>query len=302
MNIEDIQMKLVKQHKSILSGIAVALGLVVASATTTVIAADFTTVENGKLTVAFNGDMPGTGYQDGKLIGVDGEIMQMVADKLGLTVVPALMEWSAEIASVKAGRVDIMHGMMGWREERAEVMTLSDPIYYFRATIAQRSDSELCKVSDLENKIVATITGFSWVEELKTIPGLELRLYDTSDGAMRDLITGRVDALLADPPLVQFAITENPDWGVHQTAFCEGENSDYPQLTKAGNTIFAANKENPGLIDAVNEVIIELWSDCTIRDIAAKYGMTDDHWFDPGPTNQRAGVDRPDDWEQPSCS
>ena len=267
----------------------------------TVSAAEFTLVEDGKLTVAFNGDMPGTGYQDGKLIGVDGEIMQLVADRLELKVVPALMEWSAEIASVKSGRVDIMHGMMGWRKSRAEVMTLSDPIYYFRATIAQRADSSLCKLKDLENKTAGTITGFSWVDELKTISGLTLKLYDTSDAAMRDLVTGRVDVLLADPPLVQFAISQNPDWGVHQKAFCEGENPDYPLLTQAGNTIFAANIDNPGLIDAVNEVITELWADCSIRKIATKYGMTDDHWFDPGPSNQRTGVDRPEGWKQPSC-
>ncbi len=264
-------------------------------------AADYKLVEDGKLTVAFNGDMPGTSYQDGKLIGVDGEIMQRVADELGLKVKPALMEWSAEIASVKSGRVDIMHGMMGWRGSRAEVMSLSDPVYYFRATIAQRSDSSMCKLSDLENKTVATITGFSWVDELKTIPGLKLKLYDTSDAAMRDLVTGRVSALLADPPLVQYAITQNPDWGVHQKAFCEGENAKFPQLTKAGNIIFAANKDNPKLIGAVNKVLGKLWADCSIRKIAAKYGMTDDHWFDPGPSNQRAGVDRPKNWAQPSC-
>ncbi|MEE9336290.1 MAG: ABC transporter substrate-binding protein [Granulosicoccaceae bacterium] len=265
-------------------------------------AADYKLVENGKLTVAFNGDMPGTSLEGDKLIGVDGEIMQLVAERMGLTVEPALMEWSAEIASVKSGRVDIMHGMMGWRESRAEVMSLSDPIYYFRATIAQKEDSDMCKLSELENKSVATITGFSWVDELKSIPGLKLKLYDTSDAAMRDLVTGRVDALLADPPLVQYAITQNPDWGVHQKAFCEDENADYPQLTSAGNTIFAANIDNPELIDAVNETIAELWEDCSIRDIGAKYGLTDDHWFDPGPSNQRAGVDRPADWKQPNCA
>ena len=42
----------------------------------------FELVEQGKLTVAFTGDMPGSGWQDGKMIGYDGEIMQKIADKL----------------------------------------------------------------------------------------------------------------------------------------------------------------------------------------------------------------------------
>ena len=29
-----------------------------------------------------------------------------------------MMEWSAEIQSTKQGKVDIMHGAMGWIEER----------------------------------------------------------------------------------------------------------------------------------------------------------------------------------------
>ena len=142
----------------------VAAGIVALAAFTTATSAqNYSLVEDGKLTVAFNGDMPGTSFEDGKLIGVDGEIMQLVAERMGLAVEPALMEWSAEIASVKSGRVDIMHGMMGWRESRADVMSLSDPIYYFRATIAQKADSSMCKLSELENKTVATITGFSWL-------------------------------------------------------------------------------------------------------------------------------------------
>ena len=80
------------------------------------------------------------------------------------------------------------------------------------------------------------------------------------------------------------------------------DNPDYPQLTSVGNIIFAANHENPELITAVNETITELWADCSIRDIAAKYGLTDDHWFDPGPNNLRAGIDRPADWVQPNCA
>ena len=62
--------------------------------------------------------MPGTGYQDGKMIGYDGEILQRIADDLKLKVRPALMEWSGTIASVQAKRIDVMAGTMGWTEQR----------------------------------------------------------------------------------------------------------------------------------------------------------------------------------------
>ena len=294
------KLSLLRSRKGVL-GVLASVFMIASLGTSPATAGELELVEEGKLTVAFNGDMPGTGWQDGKLIGLDGEIMQWIADELGLEVNPALMEWSAEIASVKSGRVDVMHGMMGWRKSRAEVMLITDPIYYFRANVTQKKGQDWCKVSDLEGKNVATITGFSWIPELKTINGLKLKLYDTSDAAIRDLLSGRVDALLADPPLIQFAIAKNPDWPIHALAFCEGENPDFPQLTKPGNIVFAMNSDSKNLHDAVNAKIAELWKDCTNREIAKKYGLTQDHWFDPGVSNQRAGVDRPDDWVQPSC-
>ncbi len=91
-------------------------------------AAELELTKPGTLVVAFNGDMPGTGWQDARLIGLDGELMHWMADQLGLKVEPALMEWSAEIASLKARRVDIMHGMMGWNKSRIKVINISDPI------------------------------------------------------------------------------------------------------------------------------------------------------------------------------
>jgi ABC-type amino acid transport substrate-binding protein len=47
------------------------------------------------------------------------------------------MEWSGTIASVQSKRVDIMAGTMGWTEQRAKAMTLSDPIHYFKNGITQ---------------------------------------------------------------------------------------------------------------------------------------------------------------------
>ena len=260
-------------------------------------------VKPGTLNVAFNGDMPGTGWQDGRLIGLDGELMHWMADQLGLKVKPALMEWSAEIASVKARRVDIMHGMMGWNHHRIKVINISDPIYYGGANITQKKGQNWDSIKDLEGKRVATITGFGWIEEIKSIPGLKLSLYDTSDAAIRDLLAGRIDALFADPPLVQYAISKNPQWGLHAMPVKEHDIPEYPLLTSKYNVVFGLSKEAPGLLKAVNEKIAEMWETCLNRKIAEKYGLGDDSWFTSG-KNLRVGVgadfDRPAGWKQPS--
>ncbi len=263
-------------------------------------AAELELIEPGKMIVAFNGDMPGTGWQDGKLIGLDGELMQWVVESLGLKVEPALMEWAAEIASVKARRVDIMHGMMGWNDQRIKVINISDPIYYGGANITQKKSTNWSTVQELEGKTIATIQGFGWIDQLKQIEGSELKLYDTSDAAIRDLLAGRIEALFADPPLIQYAISKNPDWDIHAVPIQQGFDEKYSLLTGKYNVVFGLSQEAPELLKAVNAKIAEIWASCKNIEVAKKYGLGDKSWFDPGSLNLRAGVDRPKDWKQPT--
>lgn len=257
-------------------------------------------IEAGTLNVAFNGDMPGTGYQDGRLIGLDGELMHWIADELGLKVKPNLMEWAAEIQSVKTRRVDIMHGMMGWNDQRIKVINISDPIYYGGANITQKKSTNWSTVKELEGKTIATIQGFGWIDQLKAIEGATLKLYDTSDAAIRDLLAGRIEALFADPPLIQFAISKNPDWDIHAVPISQGFDKKYSLLTGKYNVVFGLSQDAPELLKAVNGKIAEIWATCKNREVAEKYGLGDASWFDPGEINQRAGVDRPADWKQPT--
>ena len=96
-------------------------------------------------------------------------------------------------------------------------MTITDPIYYFGTLLAQKTENNYSTFADMAGKKVGTVTGFTLVPELKAVPGIgEAKLYDTSDGVMRDLVAGRIDMAILDPPLVELAIAEHPEWELHQ--------------------------------------------------------------------------------------
>jgi L-cystine transport system substrate-binding protein len=275
-----------------------AMVLTVAGAT----AAPPQTIEPGKLHVALNGDMPMTGIKEGKLIGTDGELMVLIAERLGLEVVPHMMEWSAEIQSTKQGKVDIMHGAMGWIEARSEIMLLTDPVYYFGTLLAQKKDTSWSTFEDMKGRSVATVSGFTLVPELKEVEGIgEVKLYDTTDGALRDLIAGRVDMAILDPPLMQLAIQENPDWNLHQVPL-QPQPDKYPTMSQVYNVVFGINPEEKELHDSFNQEIAKIWADCTNVEVMGKYGLGDKSWFTPPPEgeNLRNGVDRPKDWVAPN--
>ncbi|HEX3500340.1 MAG TPA: ABC transporter substrate-binding protein [Stellaceae bacterium] len=275
----------------------VALGVITASAQGEAVK----TIQPGKLTIAMNGDMPMTQLKDGKLGGTDGELMVYVAKKLGLEPVVQQMDWAAEIESTKQGKVDVMHGAMGWIEPRTKIMNLTEPIYYFGTLLAQKADHNWHTFADMKGHSVATVTGFTLVPELKKVDGIgEVKLYDTSDGVMQDLVAGRVDIAILDPPLMQYAIKEHPEWKIHQVAL-DPEPEKYPIMSTKYNVIFGVNKDEPELAEAMNAVIRDIWKDCTNVKTMANYGLGDKSWFIPPPKNPRVGVDRKADYVSPAA-
>jgi len=280
---------------------AVAAILQLSLASVSLQAAGLETIKPGTLVVAFNGDMPGTSWENGKLIGVDGELLQWIADELKLKIEPATMEFSAEIGSIQTRRADVMLGMVSWRPQRAEVLLLTDPIYYAQALYVQKKGQNWSRVKDLDGKVVASIQGFGQAQELKGLKNIELKLYDTSDAALRDLLAGRAQVLFADPPLIAYALQKNPGWDIHAVPASPDFDEKLPVVSGMKyQIVLGLSKEAPELTKAVNQKIAEAWATCRTQKIAAKYGLGDKSWFVPGNKDPRAGVDRPKDWRLPA--
>ena len=279
-----------------LAAAALAVGFTSASAL-----AQVKTLEPGKLTIGMNGDMPMTQVKDGVLSGTDGELMVYVAKKLGLEPVIVQMDWAALIEATKQGKVDVMHGAMGWIEPRTKIMNLSDPIYYFGTLLAQKSANNYHSFEDMKGRSVGTVTGFTLVPELKSVEGIgEVKLYDTSDGVMQDLVAGRLDMAILDPPLVQWGIVQHPEWDLKQVPL-DPMPDKYPIMSTKYNVIFGVTKEHKALEEAISKVIMEdIWPNCINVKTMANYGMGDKAWFIPPDPNPRLGIDRPADYKAPT--
>jgi polar amino acid transport system substrate-binding protein len=256
------------------------------------------TIEPGTLTVGINGDMPMTSIKDGKLIGTDAGLLAVIAERLGLKVKPVQMEWSALIQATKQGKVDIMLGSMGYTDERTKIMLLTDPIYYFGTFLLQKKDTNYSTFADISGHKIGTVTGFTLVPELKSIPNVgEVKLYDTSDGVIRDLVAGRLDMAVLDPGLVQYALLQHPEWNLHQVALVP-EPDKYPIMSTKYYSIMGIYSQEKELHDAINAEIAKAWANCDNVKSMAEYGLGDKAWFEPPSPNYR--IDRPKDWKAPT--
>jgi polar amino acid transport system substrate-binding protein len=245
----------------------------------------FNTVAPGVLTIANSGEMPMIEMEGGKLLESEG---------VGLGVASAQMEWSATVQSVKSGRADIMLGNMGWTPARAQVLAITDAIYYAGAFVCMKKDQPFTSaitVNDVKGHSIGTVTGFTIVPEMKKLPGVgEVKLYDNSDGCVRDVVAGRLDFAVLDGPLVDYMILKNPNWNLKQVALTA--DPAFPQLTSKQHTVMGMNQDNHDLVDAVNAGVKWMWRTKKNAELMQKYGIGNPDYLVPPEKDLRIGVDR----------
>ena len=99
------------------------------------------TLEPGKLQVAAASYMPYTAVKGDKLVGLDGEIITAVADRLGLEVEAQLTDFNGMLGGVQSHRVDITVGGVAWTKERQQQGLFTDPPYYSPPAMGVRPGS-----------------------------------------------------------------------------------------------------------------------------------------------------------------
>jgi len=116
----------------------IALAMVFACGSISMAAADAlqTIKDRGKLIVGVKADYKPYGFlnEDGKIIGIEPELAQDVADALGveLELVPVVS--SNRMQFLEQGRIDLMIATMTDRPDRREVVYIVEPNYYSSGT------------------------------------------------------------------------------------------------------------------------------------------------------------------------
>ena len=97
--------------------------------------ATVSTVTDGVLTMATNATFPPYEYREGSdgsdgsddIVGIDAEIAQAIADKLGLELKIEDMEFDSIITAVQSGKADVGVAGMTVTEDRLKNIDFTDP-------------------------------------------------------------------------------------------------------------------------------------------------------------------------------
>ena len=226
------------------------------------------TVESGKLHMSTNAQFPP--YEmttdDGGFEGIDVEVAQAIADKLGLELVVDDMAFNAALTAVQTGQSDIAMAGITVTPEREAVMEFSNTYANGVQVVIVKEDSPIETVDDLANASMigcqADTTGYIYCSDTPENGGYgedHVTAYDNGALAVMALVNGQVDAVVIDNAPAQEFVAANPGLKILDTEFA---NEDYAIGFAKGNT---------ALKDAVNTALEELIADGTVQSIVDKY-------------------------------
>jgi cystine transport system substrate-binding protein len=220
--------------------------------------------EAGVITVGTEGTYrPFTFHEDGSgdLTGYDVEVMEAVAEELGVDVEFQETQWDAIFAGLEAGRFDVIANQVSITDERKAAYDFSMPYTVSPGVIVVADgDRGIDSFEDLQGKTTAQSLTSNWYE-LAQDSGANVEAVEGWAQSVTLLKQGRVDATINDKlTFLDYQQTEG-DTGLEIVA----------ETADEARNAFAFRKGSDSLVAAVDTALGDLRADGTLAEISEKY-------------------------------
>ena len=203
---------------------------------------------------------------DGGFEGIDVEVAQAIAEKLGLELVVDDMGFDAALLAVQNGQSDIAMAGITVTDDRLEVMDFSESYATGVQVVIVKEDSPIQTLDDLANAEMigcqAATTGYIYASDTPENGGYgedHVTAYENGALAVMALVSGQIDAVIIDNEPAKAFVAANEGLKILETPWVEEE---YAIGFAKGNT---------ALLNAVNDAMAELKADGTFQAIVDKY-------------------------------
>lgn len=224
--------------------------------------------ESGELVVGTEGTYRPFSFHEngsGPLTGYDIEVVEAVAEKLGVEVTFEETQWDAIFAGLQAGRFDVIANQVSINDEREAAYTMSEPYTVSPGVLIVAEDTaDITSFDELDGRTSAQSLTSNWYAVAEEF-GAEIESVEGWAQAAELLRQGRVDATVNDElTFLDYEKTEG-DSGLKVVA----ETGD------ASLNAFAFRKGSDTLVEAVNVALAELAADGTLAEISESYFGSD---------------------------
>lgn len=212
---------------------------------------------------------------DGNWTGWEIDFMKELCSRLEAECVVTPIAWDGIIPALKTGKIDMIIGSMSITPARAKQINFSDKYYQSPTGLMTAKGSKFEPSPEgLSGAIIGAQSGSiqeAYVEKYYAETAASVRIYQTLDEELQDLVAGRLDAVVGDSLAMEpFMLSEEGK------ACC-----DYKGAVAADTAILGAGagvglrKEDTDLLASVNKAIAEIRADGTYERISKPYFSID---------------------------
>ena len=214
--------------------------------------------KKGEITVATSPDFPPFEYlEDGEVVGIEIDILNEIAQELGVTLTVQQMDFDSVVPGVQAGKFDLGASGITATEKRKKNVDFSEPYFLASQSIVVPQDSLIDSKADLAEKKISVQTGTT-AEDYCMENGYEVLAFTANNDAAAALSSGKADAWVVD----------------NQVAAVLAEQNGFTVLDEAMTTepyAFAFPKGSDDLVAAFNDQLDRLLQEGRVAEIFAQY-------------------------------
>ncbi|MCX4063065.1 MULTISPECIES: ABC transporter substrate-binding protein [Pseudomonas] len=204
----------------------------------------------------------------GQVVGFDKDIGDALCAKMKVEKCEVYVsDWDGIIPALNAKKFDFLVSSLSITDERKQAVDFTEPYYSNKLQfIAPKATDFKTDKAYLSGKTIgaqrATLAG-TWLDDrnMEDDYNVKVSLYDTQENAYLDLISGRVDGILADK-YVQYEWLKSKD----------GSNFEFKgePVVESDKIGIAVRKGDP-LRERLNKALAEIKADGTYKKINDKY-------------------------------
>lgn len=214
-----------------------------------------------KLVMATNAEFPPYEYYEGgKVVGIDAEVAQAIADKLGMELEISDMAFDSILVAVQSGQADMGMAGMTVTPDRLENADFSTSYATAHQVVIVKEDSDITTPDDLAGKKIGVQTNTTGdIYATDDFGDEAVMRYNKGADAVVALNQGMIDSVLIDLEPAKAFVAANEGLKILETEYTTEEYA------------IAFAKNNTELRDAVDGALQDLIADGTVQQIVDKY-------------------------------
>ncbi len=148
-------------------------------------------------------------YTGDQIVGFEHELLSIISQKTGLTFEKKIDKWTNIYTSFKNKEVDVISSI-SYKKFREPFTTFTSAYYNIPIMIFVKDNfGEYKGLKSLSGKKVGVLKDVFYIKELEKLSTMNIVLYDSYDKLTKDLVFGKIDALIQNLTNINHLIKKN---------------------------------------------------------------------------------------------